>query len=269
MINGVGLGLRPKYLDELSANDTAIKWLEILADNYHDLGNPVVDKICKLLQKYPCVMHSVNLSLASSEPLNEDYWVSLKKVVNHFKPKWLSDHLCFTHSKNKYFHELIPFPFTYNSLDNIANKIDRIQTELKIPFLIENISSYIRFKYSEMSEGEFIRELSRKSGCKILLDVNNIAVTCKNHNESISDYCCEIPFDQVMQIHLAGAMAKNNLLIDTHSTPITDQVLSLYRDIIKKHGQIPSCLEWDMDLPEYDQIIEEVNKIDGILTGKS
>lgn len=268
LITGVGLGLRFKYLDNLLNDNSPIAWFELLADHFHDLSNPHIPKINKLLESYPCVMHSVNLSLASSDPLNEEYYSSLKKVAYNFKPQWISDHLCFTNVGSTYLHDLLPFPFTYGILDHIANKIDRIQSELKLPFLIENISSYMRFKHSEMTEAEFIAELTKKTGCKILLDINNIVVTCYNHNESIDDFCKAVPFENVMQIHLAGALAKDNLLIDTHSRPISNEVLLLYKMIIRNYGIIPTCLEWDMDLPEFDQIIKEVNKIDTILAKK-
>jgi len=266
MITGTGLGLRFKYLDDLLVNKSAISWFELLADHYHSLINPIIPKVDALLSSYPCVMHCVNLSLASSDPLNKDYLNSLDKIVTHFKPEWLSDHLCFSHIGDTFLHDLLPFPFTHPALDNIANKIDLIQTKFKIPFLIENISSYVRFKHSQMTESEFIKELSRKTGCGILLDVNNIVVTCHNHQESIADFCNNIPFDKVMQIHMAGATAKDHMLIDTHGKPMADDVLMLYADIISKHGKIPTCLEWDLDLPEFNVILDEVNKIDHIIT---
>lgn len=269
MVTGTGLGLRFKYLDNLLTNNSAISWFELLADHYHNLSNPIVAKIDTLLASFPCVMHSVNLSLASSDQLNNEYLDSLKQIANHFKPLWMSDHLCFSHINDTFLHDLLPFPFTYKALDHIVNKIDQIQTEFKIPFLIENISSYLRFKHSEMSESEFIRELSRRTGCGILLDVNNIIVTCHNHHESVTEFCKNIPFEKVMQIHLAGATAKDHLLIDTHGKPMADDVLKLYENIITQYGKIPTCLEWDLDLPEFNVILDEVNKIDSILSTKS
>lgn len=268
MISGTGLGLRFKYLDDLLLNKS-ISWYEILADHFHSLLNPIIPKVDRLLNDSPCVMHCVNFSLASSEPLNKEYLTSIAQIVDRFEPEWISDHLSFSHISNVFLHDLLPFPFTYQALDHIANKIDQIQNQFKIPFLIENISSYLRFKHSEMSESQFIKELTYKTGCGILLDVNNIVVTCHNHQESISEFCSNIPFERVRQIHIAGATAKDNLLIDTHGKPIADDVLLLYSNIITKYGAIPTCLEWDLDLPEFNIILAEINKIDHIITTKN
>lgn len=266
MITGTGLGLRFKYLDNLLNHGTPIKWVELLADNFHDLGNPIINKVDKVLENLPCVLHSVNLSLASSDPLNKEYVSSLKKIVQRFNPVWVSDHLCFSHVNGYFFHDLLPIAFTKNNLNRIASKIIYLQDELKRPFLIENISSYLRFNGSEMSEPEFIRELTNLTGCGILLDVNNIVVTCHNHNESVEMYCKSIPFDKVKQIHMAGATDQDTLLIDTHGMPISENVFMLYKSIINSHGVFPTCLEWDSNLPEFEVIANEVNKIDQIIT---
>lgn len=264
MIAGIGLGLRFKYIKALQNNTHPISWLELLADHFHDLTAPRVKEVETLLQKFPCVLHAVNLSLASSDPLNEAYLKSLDAMVARFKPQLLSDHLCFSHVGHTFFHDLLPIPFTHKLVDHIAFKIEALQQRYKIPFLIENISSYLRLQGSEMTEATFIKSLAQKTGCGILLDVNNIVVTCHNHQESITEFCSEIPFASVKQIHLAGAIHQNNVMIDTHSRPVSDEVMALYRNIIATHGKIPTCLEWDHDLPEFDVVCQEVEKIAGL-----
>ena len=258
MIQGLGLGLRFKYLEELQTQPPGIQWLELLVDHFHDLDAPIVAKVDHLLTQYPCVLHGVNLSLAGSDPLHPTYLQLLERQIERFNPVWISDHLCFSQVGAVFLHDLLPIPFTYALLDHIAVKIDRLQTQFKRPFLIENISSYLRLKGSEMSEAEFIAKLVHKTGCGILLDVNNVVVSCHNHQESVAEFCAALPFERVMQIHMAGAIHKQDLLIDTHSQPIAEDVLVLYQQIQKQHGPIPTCLEWDNDLPEFAVILDEI-----------
>ncbi len=258
MIQGLGLGLRLKYLDELAAHPKPIEWLEVLVDHFHDLDAPILSKVDALLASYPCVLHGVNLSLASSDPLTPDYLNLLERQVKRFNPVWISDHLCFSQVGDVFLHDLLPIPFTHALLDHIAFKIDFLQTKFKRPFLIENISSYLRLQGSEMSEAAFIARLAKKTGCGILLDINNVVVTCHNHQESIAEFCDALPFERVMQLHMAGAIAQQELLIDTHSQPLAEDVLALYRQIQIQHGPIPTCLEWDHDLPAFEAILTEM-----------
>jgi len=261
-MQGLGLGLRFKYLDDLlQAESLPINWLELLADHFHDLNAPIVKKVECLLERFPCALHSVNLSIASTDKLNETYLTFLENLVERFNPAWVSDHLCFSHVGQVYLHDLLPIPFTYTLLDHVAFKVDQVQKRLKRPFLIENISSYLRLKGSEMSEAEFIEKLTKKTGCGILLDVNNVVVTCHNHGESIQAFCEAIPFQSVKQLHMAGAVEQGQLLIDTHSQPMAEDVLALYSTIIAEQGEIPTCLEWDNDLPEFALVLQELKKL--------
>lgn len=261
MIEGLGLGLRLKYLDDLETKPQHIQWLEVLADHFHDQNHPIVQRVDKLLCQYPCVLHAVNLSLGSSGPLHQPYVHFLESLVERFAPAWVSDHLCFTHCNEFFFHDLLPIPFTYALLDHIAFKIDALQTQLKRPFLIENISSYLRLKGSELSEAQFIKALVEKTGCSILLDINNIVVTCHNHQESIQEFCDTLPMHAVKQIHMAGHLPQERLLIDTHSRPMQEAVLTLYHQLIHQYGPIPTCLEWDSDLPPFDVIRAEIARL--------
>lgn len=261
-MQGLGLGLRFKYLDNLlHAEPPPVNWLELLADHFHDLNAPIVQKIERLLERFPCVLHSVNLSIASTDELNQAYLAFLESLVERFNPVWASDHLCFSHVGQVHLHDLLPVPFTYKLLDHVAFKVDQVQKRLRRPFLIENISSYLRLRGSEMSEAAFIAKLTEKTGCGILLDVNNIVVTCHNHGESVREFCEAIPFQHVKQLHMAGAVTQGQLLIDTHSRPMAEDVLALYRQIITEHGEIPTCLEWDNDLPEFAVVLQELKKL--------
>ena len=265
MIQGLGLGLRFKYIESLATELHPVQWLELLLDHFHSFeATPVLAKVDQLLERYPCVIHGVNMSLASSDPLNADYLKLLAWQVERFNPVWISDHLCFSHVGNIFLHELLPIPFTHALLDQIAFKIDLLQQKFKRPFLIENISSYLRLQGSEMSEAEFIAALTDKTGCGILLDLNNVAVSCHNHQESLTAFITALPFDRVLQIHMAGATMQNHLRIDTHSQAISPDVLTLYQQVIEQHGPIPTCLEWDNDLPEFSVLLHELERCNNV-----
>ena len=264
MLDGIGIGLRYKYIDDL-LNNNKIKWLELMADYFIDDDNPVINKVEKLGNSYKFVLHSLNLSLASSTQLNYDYLFKLKKIVQRFKPLWFSDHLCFNIVGNKYIHDLLPFPFKKDILALICDKINIIRDTIGCDFLIENISSYVRFNNNDMDEAEFINEIVSITKCGILLDVNNLFVTSTNHNESITKYLNTIPMNKVTQIHMAGFTSKENFLIDTHSKSVDENVLQIYANIIKKHGYIPTCIEWDQNLPSFDIILKEIDVINAVI----
>jgi uncharacterized protein (UPF0276 family) len=264
VIQGLGLGLRLPYLDDLLSHPPPVQWLEVLVDHFHDLNAPILSKVDALLASYPCVLHGVNLSLASSDALHPQYLDLLAQQVARFNPAWISDHLCFSQVGDVFLHDLLPIPFTRQLLDHIAFKIDFLQARFKRPFLIENISSYLRLKGSEMSEAEFIARLSNKTGCGILLDINNVVVTCHNHQESVAEYLEALPFGQVKQIHMAGAIQQHELLIDTHSQPVAQDVLDWYQAVQKQYGPIPMCLEWDHDLPSFQNILAELQRCEDV-----
>lgn len=274
IITQTGLGLRFQYLDLLlEERPSSIHWLELLADHFHQCPPSLFRKIEALLAVYPCVLHGVNLSLGSSAPLNPAYLDLLDSLIMRFQPAWISDHLCvsdFPSSGNShetiFFHDLLPLAFTEQNLDRIAFKIDFLQQKFKIPFLIENISSYLRFLDSTMTEAAFMRRLIEKTGCSILLDLNNVIVTCHNHGELVSDFLSEIPLSSVKQMHLAGFEQQGDLLIDTHSRTVSRAVFSLFKKLQKKTGPIPTCLEWDNDLPHFDLILKEVQRIEAAFT---
>ncbi|MCX7123522.1 MAG: DUF692 domain-containing protein [Gammaproteobacteria bacterium] len=266
MIQGLGLGFRFKYLENLQTQAHSIHWLELLVDHFHDLDAPIVAQVDALLTSYPCVLHGVNFSLGGSDPLNPQYLDLVQRQIERFNPVWISDHLCFSQVGTLFLHDLLPIPFTNAMLDHVAFKIDFLQEQLKRPFLIENISSYVRLKGSEMSEAQFIAKLVHKTGCGILLDVNNVVVTCHNHQESIAEFCDALPWSQVKQMHIAGAIHQNNLLVDTHNQPIAEGVMGLYQQIQKQHGPIPTCLEWDSDLPAFSVILDEIARCQHVCT---
>ena len=265
MLQGFGIGLRYKYLNDLLINKDKIKWVELMADYFLDEFNPMNKKIESLSSSYKFVLHSLNLSLASNSPLNNDYVLRLKSLVKQFKPLWVSDHLCFNIVGDKFLHDLLPFPFKKEILDIVCDKINIIRDIIDCEFIIENISSYLRFKDNDMSEAEFINEVVSRTNCGILLDVNNLFVTCTNHKESIKEYINILPMHKVKQIHMAGFTLKENFLIDTHSRPVDENVLNIYTDLIKKNGYIPTCIEWDQELPNFDVILKEIDRLDAII----
>ncbi len=269
VISGAGLVFRLPHLDQLLSqkNQHKIKWIELLGDNFLCPNLPLLLKIDDLRKKSPFVLHLTNLSLASPEPLNKNYLSQIDLLVERYRPSFISDHLCWSSYHGNYLHDLLPFPFTHQALENISEKIKQLQDRWQRPFLVENISSYLSFDKTQQDydEVDFLNKLVRLSGCNLLLDINNIYVSCMNHGLSYEDFINHLDLNSVRQIHLAGFSKKAHLLIDTHSKFISEEVWNLFLKVIKKIGRIPTVLEWDHDLPTLQTLLYETEKIEEIL----
>ena len=273
-INGIGVGLRqPHYAIFLSEDRPAIPWLEILSDNYMFTQGLLREKILKMREYYPMVMHSVGLNVGSTSGVNTEYLIKLKKLADAIDPAWLSDHLCWTAVDGVNSHDLLPLPFTQEALDLVVNNIQVIQDYLQRAFLIENVSSYVQFEDADFSEAEFLNEVARRSGCHILLDINNIYVNSQNHNFSTHDYLNSINKEHVKQFHLAGFEKIENILVDTHGAAIHAPVWDLYQQALQRFGAVPALIEWDNNIPAWPVLLEQVNlaqalqqKITGVST---
>jgi len=276
MISQTGLGLRTPYIQELLENNfKSIHWLEFLADQYYQVPEFVLKKLDQLREIYPCVLHSVNLSLGSAEEIPEIYLKFLNNLISRYEPAWISDHLCISRVKNIFTHDLLPIIYSQKNLDLIARRIDFLQEKFKKLFLIENISSYINFNLNKnlnikiFSEAEFLKKLVNKTGCGILLDINNLVLSSENHGLDYQDFLDvfldKLDFKAIKQIHLAGAEYHQGIWIDTHSREIGDKTWQVFKKIQETYGPIPTCLEWDNDLPEFNKILKEAEKIEVLI----
>lgn len=224
---GFGLGLRPNYYEEILTSKPDLDWFEILTENYLIPGGKPLYYLDKIREHYSIVMHGVSLSLGSTDPLNWDYLKQVQELASRIEPVWISDHLCWTGIHGLNTHDLLPVPYTTEAIQHIVSRIQEIQDFLKRPFLIENVSSYLTYKQSEMSEWDFILEIVKQSGCYLLLDVNNVYVSSFNHNFDPMAYINSMPPGRVAQIHLAGHTNHGDYIIDTHNAPVIEPVGSL------------------------------------------
>jgi len=263
-IEGAGLCLRPQHFKTILKKAPKVPWFEILIDNYLNPCRQQEYYLDQIAEKYPFVFHGVSLSLASPEKLDQSYLKLLKKYVKKYSPAWHSDHLCWSHFKSHYFHDLLPFPYTEEALKLIAGKIHIIQNELEIPFLVENVSSYVQFKSSQMSELEFLSSLCQLSSCKSLLDVNNLYINCTNHSYNLHEQikkAIELP---VVQIHLAGHQSFENYCLDDHGGPVSEDVWEVYKKVTRSIGKIPTNIEWDNHIPQFATLFDEMKKVENI-----
>lgn len=257
---GFGLGFRPTHFPDIMEHKPDVDWFEVISENYMDTGGPQRRVLDQLKEKYPIVMHGVSLSIGTVDPINSEYLDKLKKLADDVKPKWISDHLCWTGIAHKNTHDLLPVPYTEEALKHITERIKQVQDYLGRQIVLENPSTYLEFTASSMSEWEFIARMVDGSGCGLLLDVNNIYVSCYNHRWDPKTYIDAMPLDSVAQIHLAGHSNMGTHIIDTHDDHVVDEVWTLYSYVINKAGPISTMIEWDDKIPEFPVVMEELNK---------
>ncbi|HBD7310895.1 TPA: DUF692 domain-containing protein [Legionella pneumophila] len=256
---GFGLGLRPNYYEEILTSKPDLDWFEILTENYLIPGGKPLYYLDKIREHYPIVMHGVSLSLGSTDPLNWDYLNQVQELASRIEPVWISDHLCWTGIHGLNTHDLLPVPYTTEAIQHIVSRIQEIQDFLKRPFLIENVSSYLTYKQSEMSEWDFILEIVKQSGCYLLLDVNNVYVSSFNHNFDPMAYINSMPPGRVAQIHLAGHTNHGDYIIDTHNAPVIEPVWDLYEATIQRLGPVSTMIERDDNMPDFSELLSEIN----------
>lgn len=256
-----GAGLRAPHFPYLENRpQTKLNWFEAISENYMDsLGRP--REMLRLIRNdYDLALHGVSMGLASGSGLRASYLKSLRSLVDDIEPVRISDHLCWTGVPKSNLHDLLPFPYTSENLAIVIRNIDQAQTVLGRQILVENVSTYMTFEDSHILEWDFLVEACRKSGAGILLDINNIYVSAKNHGFDPKSYIEAIPPELVGQIHLAGYTDMGTFLFDTHSKPVYDPVWDLFSSYIKKHPAVPFMVEWDEDIPEFERLEEEVIK---------
>jgi uncharacterized protein (UPF0276 family) len=261
---GFGLGLRTNHYEDILASKPAVDWFEIITENYLVDGGKPLYYLDKIREHYPMAMHGVSLSLGSSDPLDVDYLNKVKALAARIEPAFISDHLCWTGIQGLNMHDLLPLPYTSSMIEHVVSRIIQVQDCLKRPLLIENVSSYLTYKQSEMPEWEFINSILKQSGCYLLLDVNNVYVSAFNHAFNPMEYLNAIPKDKVRQIHLAGHLNCNEYLIDTHDAPVIEPVWQLYAKTIERFGLVSTMIERDDNIPPLSELLAELTKAKAI-----
>ena len=263
---GFGLGLRSEHYTDLLENEHQLDWLEIISENYMVAGGKPLYYLDKIRERYPLVMHGVSLSIGSTDPLNPEYLKDLKTLAERVKPKWISDHLCWTGTEGINLHDLMPLPYTEEALKHLVKRIGEVQEFLGQRILLENVSSYLTYQHSTISEWEFLKEVSQQADCLILLDINNIHVSAHNHGFDPLTYLEAMPADRIQQIHLAGHLNKGDYSIDTHDHEIIDSVWELYAESVRRFGHISTMIERDDDIPPLATLLNELQKAREIST---
>jgi uncharacterized protein len=258
MIRGFGLGLRPQHYTAVLETRPHLDWLEILSENYLVPGGKPLYFLDRIRELYPLVMHGVSLSIGSTAPLDFAYLAQLKALARRVQPGWISDHLCWTGVAGVNLHELMPLPYTAEALRHVSTRIRQVQDFLQQRILIENVSSYVTYRASEMTEWEFIAALSADADGDLLLDVNNVYVSSINHGFDARAFLDVLPAARVRQIHLAGHSQQGDFLIDTHDTAVSGPVWELYRHAIQRLGAVPTMIERDGNIPALPELLTEL-----------
>ncbi len=262
---GYGLGLRKDHFESILNNNPDVNldvdWFEIISENYMVDGGKPLDYLMRIRERYPMVMHGVSMSIGSIEPLNTDYLKQLKQLITRVEPEWFSDHLCWTGTNGINLHDLMPLPYTEEAIQHVADRVSRVQDYMGRQMLLENVSSYVSYTDSQMTEWEFLTAVAERSDCLILLDINNIYVSAYNHNFDPYTYLHAIPSERVMQFHLAGHTYENNLIIDTHDHPICDPVFELYAAAVKHFGRVSTMIERDDNIPPLPELLAELYQV--------
>ncbi len=258
---GYGLGLRPEHYREIVSDwPEDIDWFEILSENYMVDGGKPLYYLDQVRSRYPVVMHGVSLSIGGSDPLERDYLRRLKALAERVEPQWISDHLCWTGLGGKHLHDLLPLPYTEQAVAHVVERVMQVQDFLGRRILLENVSSYVSYGHSAMTEWEFLREIAERADCLILLDVNNVYVSASNHEFDPMAYLEGIPPERVYQFHLAGHSRNGSLIIDTHDDRVIDPVWRLYAEAVRRFGRVSTMIERDAHIPPLAEVVQELEQ---------
>ncbi|MBY0357726.1 MAG: DUF692 domain-containing protein [Candidatus Obscuribacterales bacterium] len=258
---GVGLGLRRELAVETFANGDKIDWLEIIPENYMELGGAARERLDAASACFPLVTHGVNLSIGSTDDLNQEYLSALKKLLDKIDAPWWSDHLCFTSCDGVYMQDLLPLPFSKEASKHISSRIKYVQDFVQRPFLLENISFYMNVPGAEMSETEFFSQILEDADCGLLLDVNNVYVNSINHTFDPYRYLDQLPLERVVQIHVAGHKRIDDYLIDTHGSAVIEPVYELLEYVLQKTEVQAIMLERDQNYPDFAVLLDELSRL--------
>lgn len=260
-----GIGLRSVHVAEVIANAPAVAWFEVHAENYM-AGGPAVRALERIRASYPISLHAVGLSLGSADGIDREHLDRLRRLIDRIDPMLVSDHLAWSRLGGTYLNDLLPLPWTPEALDVVARNVDQVQARLGRPLLVENPSSYLRFRESTMPEAEFLAELTRRTGCRLLCDINNLHVTATNLGLDAATYLDALPGDAIDEFHLAGHCANDadgtTILIDDHGSPVADAVWALHAAALERFGARPTLIEWDTDIPPLGVLVDEARHAD-------
>ncbi|MCX5658674.1 MAG: DUF692 domain-containing protein [Planctomycetota bacterium] len=257
---GIGVGLRIPHYSHILSRKPSVEWFEIISENYMVDGGRALHVLDQILEQYRIVQHGVSLYLGSTDPLNREHLRRLKTLIRRTKTPFVSDHLCWGSVDGTYSHDLLPLPYTREAVRHLASRIKAVRDFIETPILVENVSSYAEFHASEMTEWEFLAEVVEKADCGVLLDVNNIYVSSRNHGFDPAEYLEAVPPERVGQIHVAGHSHYERYTLDTHDHPVLDPVWSLYARAIERCGPVSTLLEWDAHIPPFEEVHAEALK---------
>lgn len=268
-----GVGLKPEHYREILETVPGIGWFEVHPENYMGAGGPPHFYLERVRAHYPLSLHGVGLSIGAAGGLSRDHLLRLKRLIDRYEPGQFSEHLAWSSHDTMFMNDLLPLPYTLETLDLVADHVDETQEAVGKRMLIENPSTYVVFAHSEMSEIEFLAELSRRTGCGLLLDVNNVYVSAANHGFDATAYVDAFPVEPVGEIHLAGHAEidggdDERLLVDAHDRSVADEVWALYRRFIQRSGPVPTLIEWDNDIPSWACLHEEARLADAIIASR-
>jgi hypothetical protein len=265
-----GVGFKPEHFSEINADRQPVGFFEVHAENYMGAGGPPHAQLGRLRQDYALSIHGVGLSIGSMQPLDKDHLARLKIVCDRYEPESFSEHLAWSSHDTVFLNDLLPLPYTKQTLARIVRHIDQVQDTLKRQMLLENPATYLFFDESTIEETDFLSEIVHRTGCGLLLDVNNVFVASTNHRMDPRDYLARFPIEHVREIHLSGHSESIDdhgaaLLIDSHDTPVKDPVWALYEELIARTGPVASLVEWDNDVPDWLMLRAEAEAADAIL----
>lgn len=262
---GVGVGLRACHYAHIEAEQPSVPWFEVLSDNYLNQCGPSLYHLEKICETYPVTLHGVGMSLGSTDPLNQTYLNKIKNLSKRINPLLISDHLCWTSLGGHYFHELLPLPFTDEAVMHVVERIQQVQDCLGQRIMIENVSSYLHYSQSIFTEWEFLQTIADLSDCLILLDINNIYVSAFNNNFDPDNYINGLKTNRVAQFHLAGYSDRETYLLDSHSAPVHHPVWNLFEKAITKFGSLPTIIEWDNHIPNFQRLHKEAQHAQSLM----
>jgi uncharacterized protein (UPF0276 family) len=268
-LTGTGLGLRSAHIARVLSERPPIPWFEVLADNHTAPGGLVPRQLAAVRADYPITLHCVGMSLGGTDPLDYKYLRTLKGLMLNYEPSQVSDHLCFSSHASHHYHDLLPLPYTEEALRHVSERVQRVQDYLGMRLLVENVSSYLSYRHSTLSEPEFLAALTEMADCDLLFDVNNAYVNEVNHGAPARDFLQCLPPGRVREIHLAGYEDKGDYLIDAHNNRVSEAVWMLFSDVIRQLPHVPVLIEWDNDLPALEILLDEAARAERIRLSRS
>jgi uncharacterized protein (UPF0276 family) len=266
---GVGVGLRTVHYARILETHPAVDWFEVLSENYMQTQGRPLHYLDAVSACYPVVMHGVSLSIGSTDPLDERYLRALRDLRDRCGARWVSDHLCWTGVAGKNIHDLLPMPYTEDALRHVADRVRHVQDVLGGPLALENPSTYVEFTSASMPEWEFLARLAEEADCAILLDVNNVFVSSHNHGFDPQQYLRGLPFDRVVQLHVAGHTDHGTHIIDSHIGPVVDDVWRLVGQAYRLAGGVSVLLEWDAEIPSFEEVHAEALRAHAFIGGQT